>query len=89
MLATGVGYVGTGARIPDAYYTSENILENRVYNVLRVYYDTHLTAASCCVSIVKTTVSNISSEDFNVNTVAMNAFDDISISDIVSTLLAS
>lgn len=89
VLATGVGYVGTGAGIPDAYYTSENILENRVYNVLRVYYDTHLTAASCCVSIVKTTVSNISSEDFNVNTVAMNVFDDIFISDIVSTLLAS
>ena len=89
MLATGVGYVGTGANIPDAYHTRDNILENRVYNVLRVYYDTHLTAASGCVSIVKTTVSNINSEGFDVNTVAMSGFDDIFISDIVSTLLAS
>lgn len=88
VLATGVGYVGTGAGIPDAYNTSENILENRVYNVLRVYYEDHITAASCCVSIVKTTVSNISSEGFDVNTVTMNAFDDIFISDMVSTLLA-
>ena len=88
VLATGVGYVGTGAGIPDAYNTSENILENRVYNVLRVYYEDHITAASCCVSIVKTTVNNISSEGFDVNTVTMNAFDDIFISDMVSTLLA-
>ena len=88
MLATGVGYVGTGARIPDAYYTSENILENRVYNVLRAFYEEHITAASCCVSIVNTTVTNISSEGFDVNTVTMNAFDDIFISDMVSTLLA-
>ena len=88
VLATGVGYVGTGAGIPDAYYIREDILENRVYNVLRVFYEEHITAASCCVSIVKTTVSNISSEGFDVNTVTMNAFDDIFISDMVSTLLA-
>ena len=87
-LATGAGYVGTGANIPDAYYTSTNILENRVYNVLRVVYDDHMSTKACCMLIAKTTVSNISSEGYGINTVAMDKFSDVYIDDAVSSLFS-
>lgn len=87
-LATGAGYVGTGAKIPDAYYINDNILENRVYNVLRVVYDDHMSTKACCMMIAKTTVSNISSEDYSLNIVAMDKFSDVYIDDVVSSLFS-
>lgn len=87
-LATGAGYIGTGANIPDAYNTSTNILENRVYNVSQVVYDDHLSTKACCVMIAKTTVSNISSEGYAHNIVAMDKFSDVFISDVVSLLFS-
>ena len=87
-LATGAGYVGTGAKIPDAYHINDNILENRVYNVLRVVYDDHMSTKACCMMIAKTTVSNISSEDYSLNTVAMDKFSDVYIDDAVSSLFS-
>ena len=87
-LATGAGYVGTGANIYDAYQTSTKILENRVYNVLRVVYDDHLSTKACCMMIAKTTVSNIMSEGYSLNTVAMDKFSDVTITDAVSSLFS-
>lgn len=87
-LATGAGYVGTGAKIPDAYHINDNILENRVYNVLRVVYDDHLSTKGCCMMIAKTTVSNISSEGYDFNIVAMDKFSDVYIDDAVSSLFS-
>ena len=87
-LATGAGYVGTGANISDAYHINTNILENRVYNVLRVVYDDHLSTKACCMMIAKTTVSNISSEDYNFNIVAMDKFSDVYVGDAVSFLFS-
>lgn len=87
-LATGAGYVGTGAEIPDAYLIHENILENRVYNVLRVRYDDRLSTKACCMLIAKTTVSNISSEGYDFNIVAMDKFSDVYIDDVVSSLFS-
>ena len=87
-LATGAGYVGAGANIYDAYSTSTKILENRVYNVLRVVYDDHLSTKACCMMIAKTTVSNISSEGYSLNIVAMDKFSDVTITDAVSSLFS-
>ena len=87
-LATGAGYVGTGAKISDAYHINDNILENRVYNVLRVVYDDHLSTKACCMMIAKTTVSNISSEGYDFNIVAMDKFNDVYIGDAVSFLFS-
>lgn len=87
-LATGAGYVGTGANISDAYHINTNILENRVYNVLRVVYDDHLSTKACCMMIAKTTVSNISSEGYDFNIVAMDKFNDVYVGDAVSFLFS-
>lgn len=87
-LATGAGYVGTGANISDAYHINDNILENRVYNVLRVVYDDHLSTKACCMMIAKTTVSNISSEGYDFNIVAMDKFSDVYVGDAVWPLFS-
>ena len=87
VLATGVGYVGTGANIPDAY-TKDNIADNRIYVISQVVYDDHLSTKACCMLIDKTTMSDLASDAYS-NTVAMDdTFSEVYISDVVHPLFS-
>lgn len=87
VLATGVGYVGTGANIPDVY-TKDNIADNRAYVVSQVVYDVHLSTKACCMMIAKTTLNDLAS-DVNGNIVAMDdTFSEVYIGDTVWPLFS-
>ena len=87
VLATGVGYVGTGANIPDVY-TKDNIADNRAYVVSQVVYDDHLSTKACCMMIAKTTLNDLAS-DVNGNIVAMDdTFSEVYIGDTVWPLFS-
>lgn len=87
VLATGVGYVGTGANIPDVY-TKDNIADNRAYVVSQVVYDEHLSTKACCMMIAKTTLNDLAS-DVNGNIVAMDdTFSEVYIGDTVWPLFS-
>lgn len=87
VLATGVGYVGTGANIPDVY-TKDNIADNRAYVVSQVVYDDHLSTKACCMMIAKTTLNDLAS-DVDGNTVAMDdTFSEVYIGDTVWPLFS-
>lgn len=87
VLATGVGYVGTGANIPDVY-TKDNIADNRAYVVSQVVYDDHLSTKACCMMIAKTTLNDLAS-DVDGNIVAMDdTFSEVYIGDTVWPLFS-